>query len=124
MESKILMVDNWFNKLVFPGMVKDFVKVIKDFKTKTTIHKEYVFYTNEYKYKIFAIDRIDKDSYLGCQVSSRKTRAGEDWTRGNDLPDGPINSETWFMILNAIINYELVELSKYKQPDSIPAEQK
>ena len=119
--DKILMVDNWFKTLVFPGTaVDDFIKVTKDFKSEGSFHKEYVFYTDEYKYIVFAIDRPDDDGYLGCQVSARKKRPGEDWTRGNDLPDGPLNNDTWLMILNAIINYEIVPLSTYKRPDSIP----
>ena len=77
-------------------------------------------YTDEYHYQIIAIDREEDDGYLGCQVSSRKPRAGEDWTRGNDLPDGPFNRETWNKILNAMINYELVKLTKYKKPGTIP----
>jgi hypothetical protein len=120
MDSKIDIVDKWIEKLVFPGEVKDFVKTTKNFKSEGVFHKEYIFYTDEYKYKILAIDRPDDGGYLGCLVSSRKPRAGEDWTRGNDLPDGPLEEQTWFMILNAIINYELVELSKYKRPDSVP----
>lgn len=122
MASKISMVDKWIEKLVFPGKVKNFIKSTKNFESQGVYHKEYIFYTDEYKYKVLAIDRSDDDGYLGCQVSARKLRAGEDWTRGNDLPDGPLDEKTWFIILNAIINYELVELSQFKQPNSIPAE--
>lgn len=118
--EKLLLVDNWFKALVFPGMVEDFVKMTKNFKSEGMFHKEYVFYTDEYKYKILAIDRPDDDGYLGCNVSARKARPGEDWVRGNDLPDGPLNEKTWMMILNAIINYEMVRLSEYKRPDSAP----
>jgi hypothetical protein len=114
------MVDEWFKKLIFPGDVKDFIKSTKDFNSEGTHHKEYVFYTDEYKYRIVAIDRPDDDGYLGCGVSARKARPGEDWRRGNDLPDGTLNEESWLRILNAIINYELVELSQYKRPDSVP----
>ena len=60
--------------------------------------------------------RPDDDGYLGCQVTARKARAGEDWNRGNDLPDGPFTEETWRQILNSIINYELVILSKFTKP--------
>jgi hypothetical protein len=47
---------------------------------------------------------------LAAGASSRKQRPGEDWTRGNDLPDGPFNRETWDNIREAIIRYELVKL--------------
>ena len=50
-------------------------------------------------------------SYLGCTASTRKPRAGEDWDRGNDLPDGPFNRRTWIKILNGIVKYELVLLA-------------
>ena len=67
-------------------------------------------YTFENAYAIVAIERPDK-GYLGCVVSRRKPRAGEDWNRGNDLPDGTLNRETWDKILKAIVIYELEELS-------------
>jgi hypothetical protein len=47
-------------------------------------------------------------------------RAGEDWVRGNDLPDGPFSKETWDRIIYAIVRYELVKLTPYKKPESIP----
>ena len=72
------------------------------------------FYTNDNKYTIIAIDRGGDNGYLGCTVSQRKSVAGEDWTRGNDLPDGPYNYETWQKIKNAIISYEIVEVSGRK----------
>jgi hypothetical protein len=52
----------------------------------------------------------DPNGYLGCISSSRKERAGEDWTRGNDLQDGPYNEETWKGILRDIVAFELVPL--------------
>ena len=64
-----------------------------------------------------AIDRTKDEGYLGCQVNCRKSRAGEDWVRGNDLPDGKFNKATWDSIVKAIIRYEIVELSKYKKPE-------
>lgn len=121
MKSKMDMLNEWIKKLVYPGKVEDFVKVTKEFTLEDSFTKEFIFYTDEYKYKVYAVDRKDK-GYLGCQVSARKSRAGEDWTRGNDLPDGPFSVKTWYMILNAIINYELVELSKFQKPESIPEE--
>jgi hypothetical protein len=67
-------------------------------------------YSFENVYAIVAIESPDK-GYLGCQSSRRKARAGESWTRGSDLPDGPLNRETWDKILKAIVIYELEELS-------------
>ena len=69
-------------------------------------------YTNDNSYSIVArtYDRTKPGnrSYLGCIASSRKPRAGEDWTRGNDLADGDISEETWNQILADIVSYELV----------------
>jgi len=59
-----------------------------------------------------------RENYLGCVVSSRKPRAGEDWTRGNDLSDGPYTYETWTKIKNAIIKYELVKIAKTAKYDN------
>lgn len=64
-------------------------------------------YTKDHSYQIGA-----KETYLGCIASCRKPRAGEDWTRGSDLPDGKFNRETWERIKNAIARYELVKIAK------------
>jgi len=60
----------------------------------------------------YAIDATDT-GYLGCVVSSRKPRPGEDWTRGNDLTDGKLSQKTWDAILRDIIAYELKTISDY-----------
>ena len=52
------------------------------------------------------------DGYLGCIAQARKPLAGEDWTRGNDLPDGPYSEATWNEIVHGILGYELVRLGK------------
>jgi hypothetical protein len=115
-------LEYWAMQLVFPGKIKDFIKETKNFKYDNCCYKEFSFYTYEYKYRIYAIDRTENNGYLSCQVSARKARAGEDWIRGNDLIDGSFTKTTWNKILNSIVNYELVKLSKFKQPDSIPSE--
>lgn len=68
-------------------------------------------YTRTHRYKISAIVHSNKD-YLGCTVSARMPRAGETWTRGNDLPDGSCSRRTWENIKNSIIQYELVKITK------------
>jgi len=50
------------------------------------------------------------DRYLGAQATCRRVRAGEDWLRGNDLPDGPFCRDTFDRIMLAIVVYEAVEL--------------
>lgn len=73
-------------------------------------------YTDSYKYHITAIDKTENDGYLGCTTSCRKQRAGEDWTRGSDLPYGSFNRDTWERIKNGIIRNELVRLESKHVP--------
>ena len=114
--SKMELLDQWLGELIFPGEVDDFVQTVRVYKDETQHLKEMCIYTNQFKYHIIASDRPDDEGYLGCQVSARKARAGEDWIRGNDLPDGDFNEDTWRKILYSIINYELEILSKYTKP--------
>ena len=67
-------------------------------------------YTKDYSYYIKA-----KEKYLGCIYSHRKPRAGEDWTRGRDLPDGRFNGETWESIKHAILQNEFVKVAKRQE---------
>jgi hypothetical protein len=122
---KIDDFDRWLEELVYPRDVEDFIQVIYDggqgdndgYEMKKTVS----FFTDNYKYQITAIERDPGNSYLGCQVSTRKPRAGEDWTRGNDLPDGELNRETLEQIKNRIIANELESLS-VKTPQKSPEE--
>ena len=120
--SKMDLLESWIVSLVFPGKMKDFIKETKNFTHDNCSYKEFSFYTHEHKYKIYAMDKSESDGYLSCLVCARKARAGEDWIRGNDLIDGSFIKITWKKILNSIVNYELVKLSQFKQPDSIPSE--
>ncbi|MHA1623147.1 MAG: hypothetical protein ACTSVO_13525 [Candidatus Heimdallarchaeaceae archaeon] len=121
-KSKHKLLDEWVAKLIFPGAVKDFIQVKSEFAVggDGEHYKEISFYTEENKYSIIAIEREKDDGYLGCGVTCRKVRPGEEWHRGNDLPDGPFTEETWNTIIYAIVNYELVKLSKFQRPDQIP----
>jgi len=117
MKDKIEMLDKWLGDLC-SGRRSNFVKVIKDVgpdprHVKDPIKRKKIIniFTNDHRYHIVAIDRVKGRSYLGCQVSTRKSLAGEDWFRGNDLPDGPFNRRTWLKILNSIVKYELVPLA-------------
>ena len=114
--SKFELLDAWFEELIYPGNVDDFVHKIRHVKDEFQELKELAFYTETHKYYFVACDRDKDDGYLGCQVSARKFRAGEDWIRGNDLPDGDFNEDTWNRIMKAIINYELVILSDHTKP--------
>ena len=74
-------------------------------------------YTCDHLYRITAVEHQDGRTYLGCTASVRKPLAGEDWTRGSDLPDGDFTRETWESIKNGIIRYELVRLEPKVEPD-------
>ena len=70
-----------------------------------------IFYTNDHVYCISIHWRDSKEtSYLGCTVSTRKNRPGEIWNRGNDLPDGKYNEDTWKNILIGILRFEMKTL--------------
>lgn len=88
-----------------------------------------IIYTDNYSYAISVYHHEDRDSYLGCIAATRKPRAGEDWTRGNDLPDGTFSRETFDKIVRRIVGYELVAKVKSvqskvmrKQDETITAE--
>ena len=116
-------LDQWLKELVFPGKVSDFIEDVSNDDTKDEHTRELCFYTDQHCYFIHALVRKDDgDNYIGCEVSARKQRAGEDWTRGNDLPDGPFNKETWNRIVYAIVNYELIQLTQYVKPLEVPEE--
>ena len=108
--------DNWLNNLARFGRINDHVEELnaevgrKDRRVKI--------YTDVNYYAISVREpTLDKeDGYLGCITSCRKPRAGEDWTRGNDLADGPLTEETWLRILSDIISYEMVKIHKPAEP--------
>ncbi len=67
-------------------------------------------FTHTNAYSITAVESVDGSTYLGCVSKSRKERAGENWHRGNDLPDGEMTEETWRQILCRIVSYELQQV--------------
>lgn len=62
------------------------------------------------------------DTYLGCVATSRIVRPGEDWTRGNDMPDGEFSRETFDRIIQGIVGYELVVLDPKVEPVAVAVE--
>ncbi len=119
--TKMQMLDQWLKELIFPGKPKNFFQEYSGHGQPGEVERKFYFYTDEHKYQILAIERdTEETSYIGCQVSTRKQRAGEDWSRGNDLPDGRFNKKTWDRIVYAIVSYEMVKLSKYQKPNTVP----
>lgn len=79
-------------------------------------------FTDRNKYAISVVPPVDDYlGHLGCVGDSRKPRAGETWTRGNDLPDGPMTRGTFDKIIRAIVGYELVDI-KYPVSKSVEEE--
>ena len=127
MEKFPEMFENWFNEITF-GDKKNIDSYVQETSSgkgspeKTEIKTIFTLYTNNYIYNITAIERhpdSKRISYLGCVMNCRKSRPGEDWLRGNDLPDGALNNETWNRIKNAIIRNELVKLESKENEKSI-----
>lgn len=117
--NKISRLKQWIkDEICRYGQFAKVVQVLKDEGQCTAEEgkpKEFRFqcniFTEEHRYRISAIDRSEDEGYLGCTASTRKPRVGEDWTRGNDLPDGKFTRETWEDIKNGILQYELLELA-------------
>lgn len=109
---------------VFPGLcewLKDLSRYrkledwlfVSDYKnTDKEISIGLQFYTKDHCYFLRAVlpRKGYADGYLGCISQTRKSRAGEDWQRGNDLSDGSYSKETWQWIKNDILSYELVKV--------------
>jgi len=119
------LLENWFNEITFGDRknINSYIKVTSEGEEGPE-RSDFKFYTNNYIYSITAIERppnSKRRSYLGCIVNCRKSRAGEDWVRGNDLPDGLLNRATWNRIKNAIIRNELVKLvpEREQTPDIV-----
>lgn len=81
-------------------------------QSSTSKHFQATIFTANNRYNIHGIERAEGRSYLGCIAKSTRSRPGEDWLRGNDLPDGSLSLETWRDILAGIVRYELQEISE------------
>lgn len=104
---------NWINRDLTPkfGSDETYLEIVGSFHDGL----KFRIYTTTNQYSIKAHDAEPHcRSYLGCTATCRKPRAGEDWTRGNDLADGELTEETWHSILADIIRYELVKVHKPK----------
>lgn len=106
--AKIDEVKKWLNEIVYDGAY-GMMKVEQDsgWQNNEYIYSVYI-HTVLNKYSIRAVDRLDQPGYLGCTATGRYSRPGEDWLRGNDLPDGVLEYETWKRIKQAMLVYEFV----------------
>jgi len=103
----------WFKEIIRYGARPElYIQNVDDPVEKK--HKvKYRLFTQDHIYSILAVERQD-GGYLGCIVSTRKPRAGEDWSVRpyTDLADGPLCYATWVRIKNDIIGYELQKLQE------------
>jgi len=97
---------DWLKEISRYSKVEDFI--LPDYKNGVRVS----LYTKDNIYSIVVRLPKNDDGYLGCMVSTRKPRAGEDWNRGRDLPDGKYCYETWQKIKDDIVAYELVKVVK------------
>lgn len=112
-------LNEWLKEIIRWGSIEDFVEWVSSEATPQEEKVRCRLYTRDHCYAIVAIQRDNGKGYLGCVVGARKPRAGEDWTRGNDLADGDFSVETWQKIKNDILRYELVKIAKKirREPD-------
>ena len=110
MNNKDQLIE-WLLEISRFQVVENFVQWLEDDNLHTKV--KFHLFTKDNCYRIVALSgRKDRNDYLGCVASSRKPRAGEDWTRGRDLADGKFCHETWQNIKNDIIAFELVKVVK------------
>ena len=73
----------------------------------------------------------NKPYWIQAELETRKSRAGEDWTRHNEILESEYSKESWNQIKSAIIATELVKIMKNKpganwgddclnSPESVP----
>lgn len=69
-------------------------------------------YIGDVRFSIAAhiYERDFKKDYLGATATITKFKRGEDWTRGNDLPDGEFSKATFDSIIRGILRYSFLPL--------------
>lgn len=111
-------VKRWIAELLPQGedQYAKYVRVLKEEKIKNPngsrdTHRLVVsIFTRSRRYYRIVAKEEDIDGrvgYLGCQFGNSYPLAGEDHSRGNDLPDGQLNEDTWNRIIRSIISREL-----------------
>jgi len=95
----------------------DYVQV--DYSFKEELYGEetrkYIIYTKDYAFSLYAKSDYNdfRKSYLMGFSTTQIRLPGEDWNRGNDLPDGKFAKETVRANRNSILKYMLEPLSKH-----------
>jgi hypothetical protein len=116
--SKIEQLKLWISYLIPGEAFDEYVQVVEDTgewvkDTQGGASQTYdvrIFTGSRQSYRITGVDERKGDGYLGCINRNTHMKAGEEHTRGSDLPDGPFNKDTWDRIVNGIVRNELVAL--------------
>lgn len=107
-DDYILTDEEWY-EYQKPNLLPGFVKE----RDGDKLHV--VLFSDGHEYRITVTEKS-----LIASASCRKRRAGENWFRGNDLPDGPFCKKTWDEIMRGILRFELIAKAKKIEPSSIP----
>lgn len=100
----------WIKDIVRYGNVDSQVLMFRTEKGFTCL-----LHTNEHCYSISGYTPSrNSNGYLGCTVTTRKKRVGEDWNRGNDLPDGKYDKRTFDKIVRSMVAYEIKNLQLWR----------
>ena len=111
-------VRGWLRAIYSPSQIDKAVLVRPDAGQCGSIHVKIWTSTNEYRVCVSPRPTGGlEDAYMGASASTRKPRAGEAWTRGNDLPDGNFSKELWQEIMVAIVKYEAQEVKSESWKD-------
>ena len=119
--SNNALEQNRINYKELQKIAPDFSQWIKDYVRYGNVDSQVIISLNEdkksFSCKLFTQDNKysisgtlptnNSQGYLGCIYTQRKPRVGEDWVRGNDLPDGVYNKDTFLKIMRSIIKTEL-----------------
>ena len=87
-------------------------------------HLHLLLWTDNHEYHLsFHPPCGEKDEWgIVPYAHSRKKRAGESWTRMNDLPDGSFSRDQFFTTMLKIVSWELVAKVKPPQRRHLAAE--
>ena len=111
LEQAYKKIKEWLGAVYGPSQIEKAVHVRPDDGGRGSIHVKIWTDTNEYRIRVSLRPSGELgDAYMGASASARKPRVGEDWTRGNDLPDGKFSEELWREIMVAIVKYEAQEI--------------
>jgi hypothetical protein len=104
---KATQILNWVRRDFHRYAGDEHIDILESSDTKVRLK----LYSDVNQYLITA-ECGEREGTLSAEGFSRKPRAGEHHTRGSDLHYGFFCEETWELIKNDIISYELVRIRK------------